>query len=72
LQSDVCAAHSHHLRAARECSSSTDRICDTLAEMERMAWAPARRGPKRQAGLVSAGDAQERYREIELVLDDEA
>jgi hypothetical protein len=58
--------------AVRECSSYINKICNTLDEIERIAWTLAPRGSKRQAGFVPPGNVKQGHREIELVLNDEA
>jgi hypothetical protein len=56
----------------RECSTYEDKGRQTLRQMAEIAWTLTPRGPKRQAGFVAPGEANEGDRDIELVLDDEA
>ena len=71
----VCQATYPEMRVffpVRECSSYSEQGRQTLRQMEDIAWTLVPRGPKRRAGFVAPGEAQEGDREIELVLEDEA
>jgi len=71
----VCQATYPEMRVhfpVRECSSYSEQGRQTLRQMEDIAWTLVPRGPKRHAGFIAPGEAQQGDREIELVLNDEA
>jgi len=71
----VCQSTNPEVRvtfAVRECSSYSEQGRRTLRQMEDIAWTLVPRGPKRHAGFIAPGEAQQGDREIELVLNDEA
>lgn len=53
----------------RECSRFTDKIRQTLQEMQQIAWVLAPRGSKRQAGFLTPDESATEEDEIELIMD---
>jgi hypothetical protein len=62
----------HHVPfRVRECNDYLGKDRENLAEMKKIAWVLAPRGPKRKAGFVPAGELLNEDGEIELTLEQE-